>query len=564
MKTIKIKYCNCQISSNKNIFNPNQYYSFCEKCGCIIIKTRDGDVCYTLKNKEKQDKKELDPINIIRIMKKRTEEEYPNIYKLYNSDISEKSKNEKSINIYLKHRKTLILKLQKLMKLFNYYDATFFETLFFLDTYLSHDMTEDMSQKKMLYYLVGYFLCVIKLKEIDTLEPTFESFMELSKGIYLSPNKIADYERICLERINYNIFSYSPYDWIMILLSNGVIFNCEIENNNEIILVNGHRHSIVNMIKKYTLKLLFKLTIKPILIKYAPIYIAVSLIQISREKYIENKMIKPELFIKLIDLYGINYADYQKCYEEIKTEIEEKNKINENEEKKEFNQIDKNNNIKEKSINVTKRNSFNHFSKTLDSFNKDKYIIDKSQKRKRNHIIINSQKDLVKELENFNNNDNQDNNVDKNNEVNHNITNNNEQKIKNISLRKKHLSIDCSNKDASRNTMNIFNIKDKKEKILIPKGINKQYILSFFEQKEKKRDSPKKEIDFIKKNINFGKKRHLTSKKLNEINLEEFNNNRDYKIGNFKPRNETFIQSNFKTINKFQSNKNLINGISLH
>ena len=54
MKTIEIKYCNCQISSNKNIFNPNQYYSFCEKCGCIIIKTRDGDVCYTLKKKEKQ------------------------------------------------------------------------------------------------------------------------------------------------------------------------------------------------------------------------------------------------------------------------------------------------------------------------------------------------------------------------------------------------------------------------------------------------------------------------------------------------------------------------------
>ena len=234
-------------------------------------------------------------------MKKRTEEEYPNIYKLYNSDISEKGKNEKSINIYLKHRKTLILKLQKLMKLFNYYDATFFETLFFLDIYLSHDMTEDMSQKKILYYLVGYFLCVIKLKEIDILEPTFESLIGLSKSIYLSKNKIVKYEIICLKRINYNIFSYSPYDWIMILLSNGVIFNCEIENNNEIILIKGHRHSIVNAIKKYSKKLLLSITIKPIFFKYAPMYIALSLIQISREKYIKNYMIKPKLFFNLIN-----------------------------------------------------------------------------------------------------------------------------------------------------------------------------------------------------------------------------------------------------------------------
>ena len=158
------------------------------------------------------------------------------------------------------------------------------------------------------------------------------------------------------------------------LLSNGVIFNCEIENNNEIILIKGHRHSIVKAIQKYSLKLLFMLTIKHILIKYAPMYIAISLIQISREKYIENKMIKPELFFKLIDLYGIKYTDYQKCYEEILAEINKKNKINESEEKNEYNQIYQINDIKEISIKESKRNSFNHFNKTFDNFKKDKFI----------------------------------------------------------------------------------------------------------------------------------------------------------------------------------------------
>ena len=550
MQTVKTKYCNCHISSDKIIFDPNKYYSFCEKCGCIIIKTIDGDIHYTLKNKHKLEKNELYPINIIRIMKKRTEEEYPNIYKLYNSDIFEGSVNEKSINIYLKHRKMLILELQKLMKIFNCYDTIFYEVLFFLDKYLYQDMTEDMSEKKILYYLVGYFLCVIKLKEIDILEPTFESIIGLSKSIYLSKNKIAKYERICLKRINYNIFSYSSYDWLAMLLSNGVIFNCEIENNNEIILIKGHRHSIIKAIQKYSLKLLFMLTIKHILIKYAPMYIAISLIQISREKYIENKMIKPELFFKLIDLYGINYTDYQKCYEEILAEINKKNKINESEEKNEYNQIYQINNIKEISIKDTKRNSFNHFNKTFDTFKKDKFI----------NIIHNSQIGIKKESENFNNNNNKDNNVDKNNKDNNDITNKNKQKMKKISLRKKHLSIDCSNKDVR----NSFFIKDKKEKIPIPKEINEQNILLSFIQKEEKIDFLNKKNDSIGKNIDFPKKKGLTSKNLNKIIMEESNNNRDYEIKNFKRRNQILTHNNFRTNKKFKSNKDLIKAISIH
>ena len=90
-----------------------------------------------------------------------------------------------------------------------------------------------VSQKKLLYYLVGYFLCVAKFQEIEILEPDFENFFQIDKGIYLSQDKIGYYEQLCLKRINYNLFSYSAYDWLIILCSNGVIFNNEIENNNE-------------------------------------------------------------------------------------------------------------------------------------------------------------------------------------------------------------------------------------------------------------------------------------------------------------------------------------------
>ena len=68
-------------------------------------------------------------------------------------------------------------------------------------------------------------------------------------------------------------------------------------------------------------------------------------------------MIQPKLFIKLINLYGVNYADYQKYYEEIKMEINKENKMDDEEDKEnkkgnEINKIDKKNNIKIKILKV--------------------------------------------------------------------------------------------------------------------------------------------------------------------------------------------------------------------
>ena len=322
------KYCNCQTSSDNEILNPNVSHSFCEKCGCVLLKNHEGSIYFTLKPKQKRQPYDLSPIELIRHMKKKTEEKYPHIYEEFNlskNDDHIKEKTMKSLNIYLKYRKMILIKLQKLMKIFDYCDVTFYQTLFFLDTYLSHKMTEDTSEKTILYYLVGYFLCAVKIKETDIYEPSLDSFFDLSKGIYLSTSKIAYYEVRCLKSIHYNIFSYSAYDWISQLISNGVVFNCEVNNNNEVIVIRGHRHSLVNTINKYALKLLINLTNRIIFFKYSPMHVAISLIQITREKYINKAMIKQNLFLSLINLYGIKFDDYKKCYEEIKAEIKEMN-----------------------------------------------------------------------------------------------------------------------------------------------------------------------------------------------------------------------------------------------
>jgi hypothetical protein len=334
------KICNCHNSSNKDILKTGCNQSFCDKCGCFLLKDSEGNIYYTLKTKQNRLPYELSPITIIKNMKKKTEEEYPFIYQEFNVNKSDKvirEKSLKSLNIYLRHRKMLILKLQKIIKIFDYCDLIFYQCLFYLDTYLSHYMTEDISEKKILYYLVGFFLCSVKSRENDIYEPLLDSFYDLKRGIYLSTDTIAYYEVLCLKKIHYNIFSYSAYDWLTQLVSNGVVFNCEINKENEVILIRGHRHSVINAINKYAIKLLLDLTSKCIFFKYAPMYTAISLIQIAREKYINKAMIKPKLFYNLIKIYGINPNDYTRCYEEIKREINE----NSNSEK------DNNNRIKE-------------------------------------------------------------------------------------------------------------------------------------------------------------------------------------------------------------------------
>ena len=326
------KYCNCNKSSDKSILRDDKNHSFCQHCGCVLIKNSGGNIFYTLKTKQKRLPLDLSPISLIRHMKKKTEEDYPYINEEFNigkDDKYMKEKAVKAINVYLKYRKMLLLKLQKLMKTFDYCDMIFYQCLFYLDTFLSHEITEDFSEKKILYYLIGYFLVAVKFKETDIYEPSLDSFFDLSKGIYLSMDKIAYYEIICLRSINYNVFSYSAYDWISQLISNGIIFNCEVNNNNEIIIVKGHRHSLVNTINKYAIKLLLSLTAKSIFFKFSPMHIALSLIQIAREKYIDPAMINEKLFSKLINLYGFKQNEYKKCYEEIKADLKDINSENE-------------------------------------------------------------------------------------------------------------------------------------------------------------------------------------------------------------------------------------------
>ena len=508
------KYCNCHISSNTIIFKPNIYNSFCEKCGTIILKNSKGNIYYLLKSRKKIVECELNPINFIKAMKKKTEEEYPNIYNLYNNpeefENNKKEKSMRSINIYLRYRKFLIQKLQKMIKTYDYHDIIFYQTLFFLDTFLSHDITIEMSEKSILYYLVGYFLCSVKIKETDAYAPSLECFLDLEKGIYLSPSKIALYEVICLKRMKYNIFSYSAYDWMIQLIGNGIVFNVEVDSSNEIILIKGHRHSLINTINKFALKLLLSLISKDIFFKYSPMYLAFSLIQISREKYIKESLIKPKLFFKLIDLYDVNFDDYKDCYEEINSIIKEEIKQDLREKKSE-----EENNKKTIKLNNLKGSSVDKIEKTFK--NKSIYVANKN--RSNNAVIAINEDELM--------------NRTKEEIIKYNEVRNKNKKHKTV--RNKHFSIDFnSSRYKAGDTLPFIFINshpEKKEFNTINTGINQfNFKTENEEPKEGKNKSNEKLEEIHINNIRVVKNELLTSMKLPKINFQEIVNNENDKL----------------------------------
>ena len=347
----------------------------------------------------------------------------------------------------------------------------------------------------ILYYFIGYFLCSLKFKETDIYEPEFDSFFELEKGIFLSPNKIAFYEVLCLQKINYNIFCYSAYDWIVQFTSNGVVFNSEMDDTNSIIIIKGHRHSLINSINKYTIKLLLSLTYNDIFFKYAPMYLALSLIQISREKFIKENLIKPNLFHQLIELYGIDYNDYKKCYEEIYIELIEEIKHNDKE-----NEITLKSNKEKKGLINLKKFSVDKIKKTF----KNKIINLQNLPIKSSKNLNYNKTNLIKEMNKGNS---------KNKEL-----NDSKSKI----MRKTHLSIDCRNNNLkSIESSTCTNLTSRREKRKLKQIITESNKVLSIKGNELKQNS-----NDILINIRTNNNKCLINKSLNKIKLERFIDNR--------------------------------------
>jgi len=290
MSNYKHKKAKCKHNKISNI--KDKRYTFCENCGGIIMKN-DLTLNYTIKPLSMEKQINEDPIKIYETMVKRSPI-------LIDSTTIQ--------NSYLKIRKIVMTYLQKLSMKMKYSDSTFYRALYYLDNTMKTIV--DINSKQILYFTIAFFIISGKYNENDIFEPDLNDFIQFHEKYILQIDEMIKYEIICLKLIDYNLINYSSYDWLMVLLSNGFIFEEEISNKPS---------NIINNIYNYIKKCLALITAKPFFFQYNPFKIAFSLIQIGREKYIGDDDGKYFKFIK--DLYKVKFSDYENCYKEIKNEI---------------------------------------------------------------------------------------------------------------------------------------------------------------------------------------------------------------------------------------------------
>ena len=371
IKKESISYClHSKISKEYNINSVT--YLYCLECGNISIK-HNNNFIYTIKPKQKQKKAEVNPIVVIRKMKENQNITFPNIDNIYNINhkIEKLEDITKKVYIYSQKRKLLLYYLQNITKKLSYSDLSFYHTLFFIDLYFTHNIKEDMTEEELLYLLVGFFLVASKFYETDIFEPEMYNFNNINSGILLSSKLLLLYEMNCLKFLNYNIISYSTFEWLNVITSNGYIFEGEVDNND-----------YINEIHLYTLKLLIALTPKIIFIKYSPLYNAIAIVQIGRENKIGERKINKELFMKLLLLYDIDNKIYEKCYKDMKevlskdsnaTQIKTiKNRLTDDKtpNKNENNKVE-NNNLEIRKVSKSTEKEFNNNTNIIFNTNTD-------------------------------------------------------------------------------------------------------------------------------------------------------------------------------------------------
>ena len=451
--------CNHQIQYKKAIQNNNSYF-YCYKCNNIILifNNKLYSTYKLVDEEEKNDIIEFDPVKIIKLMIQRQEEQikeineklvlnfstnddtntyynqisininnesekYRNLRTTNEDDEKEKEKiksvkiigndlmeinnstNEKEkknnkftkllfddeiFHKYAKQRNKILFYIHKLCTKLKYNDCSFYLSLYLSDTYLSRVFSDDITERELFLVILGFFLISSKYIEDDIFEPELQIFCNIEKSISLTMEEIRESEVQCLTLINHNLFLYSTYDWINILLNNGIVFENEIKNE-----INDSNE--LGKIYIYTQKLLTLVTSKTYFCQYSSMQIAFSIVQLSREKFLPKNIESSEsLFKLLISLYGVEFSDYEECYNIIKLDLFENNSFEDENES-----INSNINTNSQTdINKTKKNLEAEINKSnLNTFDEETISnLNTSSKEFNYKIFLNSNK--VKKFKN--------------------------------------------------------------------------------------------------------------------------------------------------------------------
>lgn len=211
-------------------------------------------------------------------------------------------------DFYKRARISCVRYIKKLVEEHKLSCKTYIAAIFFLDLiYLNYDYYSILKDFKSELISVGCLLVALKFYEVKPKVPSFKNIkMFTFKDVNYEMNEIRKYEDYVLKFLNFKINYYTTCSILEFLLSNGVVFNYEFQDE----ILTSIREKV-----KYVNKLSFKILMNFVedinYLNYNHIDIAFSCIVLARE-ILKFKELFPIEFEKV---YLLKIGNFFKCYQ---------------------------------------------------------------------------------------------------------------------------------------------------------------------------------------------------------------------------------------------------------
>ena len=267
---------------------------FCKKCGTLIIKSEiENEQIMLLKPNNYEAPTHIDPL----------------IHLLKLKHSSKKYVPKQISKLYHEIREDGIFLLKSLCSTYQVSDKVFFSSISYLDRIMC-DVSK-ISKYDFELNVIACFILAGKFSELDAYPFDYKLFTSKNGEFIYNVEDIQNAEISVLKQLNYDLSDITTFEVLLGFLHCGIVFEEEVYDINEL-----------NDVYYYTLKLLAKLVVSHVFIKFDPYSIAFSIIHFARKYY--NIEIGSLKYLKF--LYGIHLVEYSDCFMYIKNYLKKYDK----------------------------------------------------------------------------------------------------------------------------------------------------------------------------------------------------------------------------------------------
>lgn len=267
---------------------------FCKKCGTLIIKSEiENEQIMLLKPNKYEAPTHIDPL----------------IHLLKLKHSSKKYVPKQISKLYHEIREDGIFLLKSLCSTYQVSDKVFFSSISYLDRIMC-DVSK-ISKYDFELNVIACFILAGKFSELDAYPFDYKLFTSKNGEFIYNVEDIQNAEISVLKQLNYDLSDITTFEVLLGFLHCGIVFEEEVYDINEL-----------NDVYYYTLKLLAKLVVSHVFIKFDPYSIAFSIIHFARKYY--NIEIGSLKYLKF--LYGIHLVEYSDCFMYIKNYLKKYDK----------------------------------------------------------------------------------------------------------------------------------------------------------------------------------------------------------------------------------------------